>query len=131
MRMNHFASETGFRMETLSDSRASLDFDLGKGRSQSVSVIDVGDRLCFVAHVPPAFDGIQEVPGFLSNNLLQANNESRLGYWTLVKYDDGSLNYSVDYTVPAAEVTPEFFRSIITDVVGRCGEYYDFMDNLS
>lgn len=131
MRMNHFASETGLRLTEIYDSSAALHFNMGSGRSQRIGVIDFGDRICFVAHVPPEFDGIEEVPGFISNNLLQANNESRLGYWTLLKDSAGKVNYSVDYTVPQEELTPAFFHKIVADIVMRCRDYYDFVDNLS
>ncbi|NTY00449.1 hypothetical protein [Deinococcus sp. JMULE3] len=130
IRMQHCATETGLRLNAVNDGSAQLKFDLGKGRSQAIRVVDVGDRLRFVAHVVPEFESVDDVPDFLSTNLLQENNGSRLGYWTLYKNSSGVLNYMIDYTVPEVAVTPSFFKQIMVDILGHCETYYDFLDSL-
>jgi hypothetical protein len=116
------AKENGWTVSEVNADRAILEFQTGKGRTQTLYILKYPDTLEFSVPSAAAYNSLDEIPDGLATSMLKRNDELQTGFWALEEIGQQWV-FSVMRNEELDRLHVENFGKIVEALVEECDRF--------
>jgi hypothetical protein len=127
--VQRYCNEIGWRLADISDSQAKIAFSMSSGRSQTLWIIRYDTTLEFSVPSMAIFNREEDLPGLLSNILLQRNSQRKVGFWCVEKIG-GKYVYSCMHNAEMSLLDRNYFETVVRALVKECDDFEGIILNM-
>jgi hypothetical protein len=125
-----YCNNIGWNIDDLSDTKATLDFEMESGRTQRLYIIRYDTTLEFSVPSMYHFENEDEVPHFISTILMRKNSAKKIGFWCIEEISD-ELYYSVMHNAEIELINEDYFATVIRTLINDCDEFETTVEKMN